>query len=130
MFLIQLPLFLRNGAEFSFKKREERKKAKVSSFGRRERFRFAATLLLPVVRTDERGRNEEREIWRERERRCRGGPSAGEQPAGGRVGGGRDLWVLRRGRRVHGRGGGDHGDRLAAAHLHSLEPTVRAAPTG
>lgn len=73
MFLIQLPLFLRNGAEFSFKKREERKKAKVSSFGRRERFRFAATLLLPVVRTDERGQNEEREIWRERERRCCGG---------------------------------------------------------
>lgn len=74
LFLIQLPLFLRNGAEFSFKKREERKKkAKVSSFGRRERFRFAATLLLPVVRTDERGQNEEREIWRERERRCCGG---------------------------------------------------------
>lgn len=58
------------------------------------------------------------------------GPSAGEQPAGGRVeGGGRDLWVLlgvggrggeRGRRRVHGRDGGGDGDRLAAAHLHSL----------
>lgn len=89
-----------------------------------------ATLLLPVVRarSNERGQRE-REIERKRERegaagapsslgwraagggQSRRGPRSLGPPAGaGRVG-------PKKGPR---RDGGDHGDRLAAAHLHSL----------
>lgn len=102
-----------------------------------------ATLLLPVVRarSNERGQRE-REIERKREREKvpRGPllPSAGEQPAGGRVGGGRDLWVLLRGqgewgrRRVHGEMEGTMATdwRPRTCTRSPSEPTVRAAPTG